>query len=211
MSNEELVNIKSGVSKTFIIGGISVVISFLIGVIDVYLPHQYYVVGNTAPKRVDHWIDTSFSSNSMAKSYNLNNTLLTSIIGTKTWISGTHNHVNNDELSFSLKRRVNNENFEDYNFDIANNITWDGNKYTISNLAKYDTNGNLYEYQLSENEVAGYTITQSGNNFTNTITGEIEITGTKTWVDNKTHNNSEDVVLKLYRESSHTTQEIVTK
>ena len=37
MSNEELVNIKAGVSKTFIIGGISVVISFLIGVIDGYL------------------------------------------------------------------------------------------------------------------------------------------------------------------------------
>ena len=36
MSNEELINIKGGVSKTIIIGGIGVIISFLIGVFDGY-------------------------------------------------------------------------------------------------------------------------------------------------------------------------------
>ena len=37
MNKEELINIKAGVSKVFIIGGICVAISFLIGVIDGYL------------------------------------------------------------------------------------------------------------------------------------------------------------------------------
>ena len=37
MSNEELLNIYGGVSKTFIVGGVSIVISFLIGLIDGYL------------------------------------------------------------------------------------------------------------------------------------------------------------------------------
>lgn len=37
MSNEELLNTKAGISKGIIIGGISIVISFLIGVVDGYL------------------------------------------------------------------------------------------------------------------------------------------------------------------------------
>lgn len=36
MSNEELMEIKGGVSKVFIIGGAAVIISFLIGVFDGY-------------------------------------------------------------------------------------------------------------------------------------------------------------------------------
>ena len=37
MNNEELLNTKAGISKGIIIGGISIVISFLIGVVDGYL------------------------------------------------------------------------------------------------------------------------------------------------------------------------------
>ena len=34
MNNEELFNVKAGISKGFILGGIGVIISFLIGVVD---------------------------------------------------------------------------------------------------------------------------------------------------------------------------------
>ena len=37
MSNTELLSIKGGISKTFVVGGVSVIISFLIGVLDGYL------------------------------------------------------------------------------------------------------------------------------------------------------------------------------
>lgn len=37
MNNEELFNVKAGISKGFILGGIGVIISFLIGVVDGYL------------------------------------------------------------------------------------------------------------------------------------------------------------------------------
>ena len=37
MNNEELLNTKAGISKGIIIGGISIIISFLIGVVDGYL------------------------------------------------------------------------------------------------------------------------------------------------------------------------------
>ena len=36
MNNEELLNIKAGISKGILIGGISIIISFLIGVVDGY-------------------------------------------------------------------------------------------------------------------------------------------------------------------------------
>lgn len=37
MSNKELYEVKGGVSKTFIVGGVGVILSFLIGIIDGYL------------------------------------------------------------------------------------------------------------------------------------------------------------------------------
>ena len=37
MNNEELMSIKGGVSKTILIGGLGVIISFIIGVLDGYM------------------------------------------------------------------------------------------------------------------------------------------------------------------------------
>ena len=37
MSNEELINTKAGISKGVLIGGISIIVTFLIGVVDGYL------------------------------------------------------------------------------------------------------------------------------------------------------------------------------
>ena len=37
MNNEELFNVKAGISKGVLLGGLSIVISFLIGVVDGYL------------------------------------------------------------------------------------------------------------------------------------------------------------------------------
>ena len=37
MNNEELINTKAGISKGILIGGISIIVTFLIGVVDGYL------------------------------------------------------------------------------------------------------------------------------------------------------------------------------
>ena len=59
-------------------------------------------------------------------------------------------------------------------------------EYSFTDLDKYDlTDGHEYNYTVSEDKVAGYTTTQNGNDFTNTIEQDksVEVKGTKTWVD----------------------------
>ena len=56
--------------------------------------------------------------------------------------------------------------------------------YSFTNLDKYAPDGHIYSYTVTENAVAGYTTTQDGNNFTNTINQEkVTVSGTKKWVD----------------------------
>ena len=86
--------------------------------------------------------------------------------------------------------------------------TWDGNTYKFSGLAKYDAEGYLYTYKVSETQIKGYDTTISGNNFTNTmenINETTSVTGTKTWIDGgKPHDNAEEIILVLTRKSVKT-------
>ena len=56
--------------------------------------------------------------------------------------------------------------------------------YTYSDLPKTDENSRLYTYKVKEVVPDGYTGTQSGNNFTNTLTRCYTDTVTKIWEDN---------------------------
>ena len=74
--------------------------------------------------------------------------------------------------------------------------------YSFDNLNKYDlTDGHIYNYTVSEYEVKGYTTTQNGNDFTNTIDQEkISISGTKTWIGPAaTAETRPTVTINLYR------------
>ena len=58
--------------------------------------------------------------------------------------------------------------------------------YSFTGLPKYDLNdGLVYEYTVEEEDVVGYTGTQTGNDFTNTIAQDhsVVVSGTKTWID----------------------------
>lgn len=174
------------------------------GVIDVYLPAQYFAVNNTAPARVDHWIDTSFESNGLAENYTIKNVLDTSIEGNKTWISGNTEHVDNSSLNFTLKQKLTTQDDSeavDYPFDKTSQMTWTDNHYVITGLPAYDEEGNKYEYLISETPPAGYDVTQNGNDFINTLKQEyVTVQGKKTWKDGgKTHNNAEEVIVTLKR------------
>lgn len=173
------------------------------GVIDVYLPAQYFAEGNTAPTRSDHWIDTGFESNGLAEDYVITNKLLTTADGTKTWVAGNASHVSNDALALNLKQKLSTQDDSeavDYPFD-RSQVKWTGDNYSISGLPAYDADGNEYAYIVTETPPAGYDVTQDGNDIINTLRQEyITVQGRKTWRDGgKTHNNAEEVIITLYR------------
>ena len=110
--------------------------------------------------------------------YNFTNTInqeKTSVSGTKTWIDpeGTVH----PEITIVLKR----DGAEVDRVTLGNGET----TYSFDDLDKYDlADGHAYEYTVEELPVEGYTSSQDGYNFTNTINQEkTSVSGTKTWID----------------------------
>ncbi len=115
---------------------------------------------------------------SVVNGYNIENTLnqkKISVSGTKTWIDpeGTVH----PEITIVLKRNG----VEADRVTLGNGET----TYSFNNLDKYDlADGHAYEYTVEELPVEGYTSSQDGYNFTNTINQEkTSVSGTKTWID----------------------------
>ena len=85
---------------------------------------------------------------------------------------------------------------------VAATPEWDGNTYKYQNLDQYDSKGAPYTYHVSEQKISGYTTSQEGNNFTNTISGTTKVEGTKTWVDDGAeHDNASEITITLSRKS----------
>ena len=126
------------------------------------------------------------------------------VTGTKTWVDGGKTHINSDEISLTLTRISAKAGSVEETVEVT--PAWNGNIYTFSNLSKYDAEGYLYTYKVSEVQIKGYDTTTSGNNFTNTmsnISETINVTGTKTWVDGgKLHDNAKEIILALTRTST---------
>ena len=96
-----------------------------------------------------------------------------SVSGTKTWIDpqGTEHPT----ITINLLRNG----VEIDSRELANGTT----TYSFDNLDKYAPDGSIYNYTVEEENVEGYTTTQNGTNFTNTIKQEkISVSGTKTWI-----------------------------
>ena len=115
---------------------------------------------------------------SVVNGYNIENTLnqkKISVSGTKTWIDPEGNV--HPEITIVLKR----DGAEVDRVTLGNGET----TYSFNNLDKYDlADGHAYEYTVEELPVEGYTSSQDGYNFTNTINQEkTSVSGTKTWVD----------------------------
>ena len=115
---------------------------------------------------------------------NINET--TSVTGTKTWIDGGKTHNNTTEIKLVLTRTSAKAGSVEEKVEVE--PTWNENTYIFNNLPKYDAEGYLYTYKVSETQIKGYDTTTSGNNFTNTmenINETIDISGTKIWEDNE--------------------------
>jgi len=112
-----------------------------------------------------------------------------SVSGTKTWNDpGESYRPNASKVSLTLK---------DGKGDIVSsapvwNYTGPGNmwSYSFNSLSKYDQDGNPIQYSVVEGTVTGsdptdtYVASYNGNNIVNTISGETDVTITKTWLDN---------------------------
>ncbi|MBQ6482243.1 MAG: Cna B-type domain-containing protein [Anaerolineaceae bacterium] len=172
------------------------------GEIDIYLPKHFLALHGEAPfYYCDHWIDVSFEPN-VSVAYKLTNILETkTVIGSKTWIDGKISHNNASDVTLTL---IQTNTVTGEQVTMPNIPSWNGNIYQFSDLPKYDDEGNEYTYDVTETiHLSDYTGTKSGLNFTNTRTGKITITGTKTWIDgNKPHRNNRDVTLLLQRTSA---------
>ena len=97
-----------------------------------------------------------------------------SVSGTKTWIDpqGTEHPT----ITINLLRNG----VEIDSRELANGTT----TYSFDNLDQYAPDGSIYNYTVEEENVEGYTTTQNGTNFTNTINQKkISVSGTKTWID----------------------------
>ena len=128
----------------------------------------------------------------------------TSVSGTKTWIDGGKVHDNAKEITLVLTRKS--EKIESAEETVVATPTWNENTYTFSKLPKYDAEGYLYTYKVTENVVSGYTTEQDGKDIINIMSNINEttsVTGTKTWIDGgKTHNNTTEIKLVLTRTSA---------
>ena len=130
----------------------------------------------------------------------------TSVSGTKTWIDGGKVHDNAKEITLVLTRKS--EKIESAEETVVATPTWNENTYTFSKLPKYDAEGYLYTYKVTENVVSGYTTEQDGKDIINIMSNINEttsVTGTKTWIDGgKPHDNAEEIILVLTRKSVKT-------
>ena len=138
--------------------------------------------------------------------FNFVNTELTTVSGTKTWNDGGLNHDNASEITLTLLRKVKESNDDPVEVTGVT-PTWDGSTYTFINLDKYDTSGKEYEYSVTEAAITGYTTTQDGFNFVNTL--ETTVSGTKTWNDGGlTHDNTAEIKLTLSRTANGKTETV---
>lgn len=97
--------------------------------------------------------------------------------GTKTWIDNKNaERLRPDSITIDLYQNG-------VKIDVTKASKETNWAYAFKELAKFDKEGKPYIYTVKEEKVENYISTQSGNNFTNTITGTTTISGVKTWDD----------------------------
>ncbi len=119
----------------------------------------------------------------------ITNVAQTGVTGTKTWKDNSNKYNTRpsvDEMVLTLYRSVNGEKPKK-----VENVKPEWSKtdsdqwtYTYKDLPKTDVNGNVYTYTVDEvlPEGSAYVCTEDGLNLTNTLTGKVDVSGTKTWV-----------------------------
>lgn len=74
-----------------------------------------------------------------------------------------------------------------------------GWELTITDLPQYDDKGKVYEYTVTEHDIAGYAAEIDGFEITNTRTDVKTIEITKTWLDDDSEDRPESIEVELFR------------
>ena len=132
----------------------------------------------------------------------------TNIHVTKTWVDGNNE---SETRPGSITVKVMNGTTKVRSHQLTPEGNWE---YTFADLPKYDETGAVINYTVAEEAVNGYTTSISGYAITNTadtINDKTTVSGSKTWVDGgKTHDNANEITLKLYRSSQSEAKAEVT-
>ena len=122
--------------------------------------------------------------------YNITNKLTgtTSVSGSKTWKDNNNAYTTRPE-SITVNLLQNGTEIKDTTISADAEGNW---AYSFIDLAKYDADGKLYTYTVTEDAVYGYTTTSINKDettgefiITNTLTGTTSVSGSKTWVDSE--------------------------
>ena len=118
------------------------------------------------------------------------NTPTTYLRGAKTWVdNGNAYGTRPDEITLIFERTTDGDNWDDVSnlYNNAQYLTWTKDAgtnfwiYTYIHLPAYNEKGEKYTYQVTEVPAEGYTPTQQGVSFTNTLAELLDITGQKIW------------------------------
>lgn len=77
---------------------------------------------------------------------------------------------------------------------ITNEEDW---AFSFTDLVKYDPDGNLYAYRVTEESVPGYTPSIDGTTITNSYRGKVEVAGSKVWEDYDNQFNSRPTTITI--------------
>ena len=157
---------------------------------------------------------TSYDYNEADKTV-ITNTSKGEISGTKTWKDNSDAYKTRPEtLTLTLTRSVAGGDSETVNatpeWTKNDDNTW---TYVYKDLPMADKTGQAYTYTVEETlpDGSAYVCTTDGFNLTNTLTGKVKVSGTKTWVGGQ----PENLQLTLYRsiagtaEGEETTESVV--
>lgn len=129
------------------------------------------------------------------------NTQTTTVSGTKTWDDGDNRDKKRPE-SITINLNVRNSDGVDEMLKSKTVTAEDNWAWSFTNLPKYDTNGNLITYTITENPVSGYTSYVDGYNVKNSYSPETtSVRVTKEWDDaqNQDGVRPETVQVQLYK------------
>ena len=151
--------------------------------------------------------------NSSVSGYNVTNALYgkTNVNITKTWKDNS-NAYNTRPEKITIKLLRNGTECKTIELTKSNATDTNTWTYSFTDLDKYDSEGKLYTYTVTENSVQNYKTDINGNAIVNTLVGEIDFAGNKTWYDN---NNSyatrpDSILVELFANGAKLQEKTVT-
>lgn len=126
----------------------------------------------------------------------------TEVTGTKTWLDD--NSVDRPE-SITIDLLQNGVVID--SVTVTAETEW---TYSFEELDQYDEQGVVYTYTVEEQTVQGYETTIEGYDVTNLRVGTVDVSGTKTWLDDNSTERPESITVNLLQNGEVIDSQVVT-